>query len=169
MAATCATGARRARPIGGEGGEEGRLARRWRPGCDGGEAGTAAEAAQRMVLGRNPSWALAAPNSRCADRGTRVSQWSGVRPGALHLESSGDADSYHHPRASGDSCRMGPRLRGDDTDPRPASSNPHICARRLSHRGIDDASYYDPGGKTRATWNAFDVTSHFPSIRWNIR
>jgi hypothetical protein len=24
---------------------------------------------------------------------------------------------------------------------------------------------YDPGGKTRATWNAFVVTSHFPSMQ----
>jgi hypothetical protein len=28
---------------------------------------------------------------------------------------------------------------------------------------------YEAGGRTCATWNAFDVMSHFPSMRWNIR
>jgi hypothetical protein len=26
-----------------------------------------------------------------------------------------------------------------------------------------------PGGKVRSMWNAFDVTSHFPSMQWNTR
>ena len=28
---------------------------------------------------------------------------------------------------------------------------------------------YDPAGKTRAMWNAFAVTRHVPSMRWNSK
>ena len=51
---------------------------------------------------------------------------------------------------------------------RPRSRKGHGC-RDGASAGYLKWGSYDPAGKTCATWYAFVVTIHLPSMRWNIR